>query len=522
MEYQISDKAKKVTLGLAIVGLVLMIIGFFSQKEYVFAEKIDEHSVNIEYWGNAEQAKIDALKTDLVATMEAKGYQLDIHDAGHGHADHHGESHDAHADHDGHGEHAEHGDEHEAHGSHHASPTFLWSVHIKHAEGHEAHGGHHEDAAQTIVELCESGTIAFSDSKFRRFWSNLLINGFFFFGIALGALFYLALHYATESGWGVVLLRVFEGVSQALPIGIIVLVIVFATGAMGLHDIYSWMDPENVKADHLIWRKSGYFNQIFFWIRVVAYFGIFIYFMKWFRKMSMREDEEGGTVLHFTMFRRAALFLVFFAVFSSTMSWDFIMSIDIHWYSTLFGWYTFSGIWLSGIIMVLMITGYLKSLGYLEFVKQSHIHDLAKWMFALSFLWSYLWFSQFMLIWYSNIGEETIYYWERIMEYKYLYFTMFGLNFVLPMVFLMARDVKRSWGFIVVIGSIIFVGHWFDVFMMVMPGTLHDEWSFGLLDVGMFALFLGGFLFTVLKSMGNASLVQKNHPFLEESKHHEF
>jgi hypothetical protein len=127
-----------------------------------------------------------------------------------------------------------------------------------------------------------------------------------------------------------------------------------------------------------------------------------------------------------------------------------------------------------------------------------------------------------MLIWYSNIGEETIYYWERIMEYKYLYFTMFGLNFILPMVFLMARDVKRSWPFIIVLGSIIFIGHWFDVFMMVMPGTLHDEWSFGILEIGMFALFLGIFIFTVLKSISKAPLVQKNHPFLEESKHHDF
>lgn len=514
MEYQISDKAKKVTLGLAIAGFVLMIIGFFSQKEYVFADKIDEHSVNIEYWGDAGKSEIEVLKNDLIASMSAKGYTLDIHEGGH--HDHDGEDHNHTVNHDEHNAHDDHAE------GHHDSPSFLWNIHIAHSEGHQAHGGHHEDAGQVVVDMCESGQIAFTDSKSRRFWSNLLINGFFFFGIALGALFYLALHYATESGWGVVLLRVFEAISQALPIGMIILIIVFATGAMGMHNIYSWMDPEKVEADHLIWRKSGYFNQAFFWIRVIIYFGIFYYFMRWFRKTSAREDNEGGTELHYSMYKRAAIFLVFFAVFSSTMSWDFIMSIDIHWYSTLFGWYTFSGIWLTGMIMVIMIAGYLKSQGYLELVKMSHIHDVAKWMFALSFLWSYLWFSQFMLIWYSNIGEETIYYWERIMEYKYLYFTMFGLNFVLPMVFLMARDVKRSWPFIIVLGTIIFIGHWFDVFMMVMPGTLHDEWSFGLLEIGMFALCLGVFLFTILKSIGKAPLVQKNHPFLEESKHHDF
>lgn len=497
MEYQISDKAKKATLGLAVVGFVLMFIGFFTQKEYVFAEKLDEHSVTIEYWGKADQTKIDALQGQLVSSMEAKGYRLDIHGAEHAHGEE-GHTHDADA--------------------HHETPTFLWNIHIESI----AEDGHHEDAAQLVVQLCESGTIAFTDMKSRRFWSNLLINGFFFFGVALGALFYLSIHYATESGWGVVLLRVFEGISQALPIGMIVLVIVFATGALGWHDIYSWMDPAKVEADHLIWKKSAYFNQAFFWTRVVAYFGVFYYFMKWFRKTSIQEDSEGGTALHYSMYKRAAIFLLFFAVFSSTMSWDFIMSIDIHWFSTLFGWYTFSGIWLTGMIMVIMIAGYLKSQGHLELVKMSHIHDVAKWMFALSFLWSYLWFSQFMLIWYTNMGEETIYYWVRIMEYKYVYFTMFGLNFILPMVFLMARDVKRSWSYLIVLGTILFIGHWFDVFMMVMPGTLHDEWAFGILEIGMFALFLGVFVFTVLKSMGKASLVQKNHPYLEESKHHDF
>lgn len=522
MEYQISDRAKKVTLGLAIVGFVLMVIGFFSQKEYVFAEKINEHSVNIEYWGKADKSKIEELKNKLTSIMDEKGYELDIHSASHednAHHEHSVENTNKSIHEKEHNSDDQHSEEHS--GGHHAEPTFLWNIHIKH-KAENGHTNHHKDAAQTVVELCEKGTISFPDTKYRRFWSGLLINGFFFFGVALGALFYLALHYATESGWGVVLLRVFEGISQALPIGIIILLIVFITGTLGFHGIYSWMDPEKVQADHLIWRKSSYFNQTFFWIRVVAYFGIFLYFMKWFRKMSIREDEEGGTQIHFKMYRRAALFLVFFAVFSSTMSWDFIMSIDIHWFSTLFGWYTFSGIWLTGMIMVIMIVGYLKSKGHLELVKKSHIHDVAKWMFALSFLWSYLWFSQFMLIWYSNIGEETIYYWVRIKDYKYLYFAMFGLNFVIPMVFLMARDVKRTWSFIIVIGIITFIGHWFDVFMMVMPGTLYDEWSFGLLDIGMFSMFLGVFIYVVLKSMGKAPLTQKNHPYLEESKHHEF
>jgi len=517
MDYQISDKAKKVTLGVAILGFVLLVLGFFTQKEYVFPTVIDEHTVIVEYWGGASNDKISALKEDMISRMEEKGFGLEIHEE---HTHHVTESEEHHIE----TEELENNTDHDAREiehEHHESPTFLWTVHVKHSE--DAHHGGHENAAsgaEQLAAMMDSGDLAFNDSHFRRFWSNLLVNGFFFFGIALGALFYLALHYATESGWGVVLLRVFEGVSSALPIGMVVLLIVFLASTFGMTHIYPWMDADVVAHDDLIWGKSAYLNKPFFWIRIIAYFGVFMFFLNWFKKTSRKEDVEGGTTLHYLMYRRAALFLVFFAVFSSTMSWDIIMSIDTHWYSTLFGWYVFSGIWISGMIMVMMTTLYLKSKGYLEFVNSSHIHDIGKWMFALSFLWSYLWFSQFMLIWYSNIPEEVTYFITRIAHYKFVFFAMFTINFVLPMVFLMSADTKKSIPYILVIGTIIFISHWFDVFMMVMPGTLFEEWNFGMLEIGMFLLFLGVFVFTVLKALGKAPLVQKNHPYLEDSKHH--
>ena len=312
-----------------------------------------------------------------------------------------------------------------------------------------------------------------------------------------------------------------------MPIGIGVLLLVFLAGTFGAHHIYPWMDsdivdPNSPHFDPIIYGKKAYLNLPFFWLRVIAYFSTFYLFLRWFKKKSREEDEYGGTESHFKMYRRGALFLVFFAVFSSTMSWDFIMSIDTHWFSTLFGWYVFSGIWLSGMIMVMMITLYLRKSGYLPHVNESHIHDVGKWMFALSFLWSYLWFSQFMLIWYSNIPEEVIYFTERIANYKLLFFGTFIVNFFFPMVFFMSRDTKRSAGFLIVIGLLIFIGHWFDVFNMVMPGTLFDQWEIGLLELGMFLMFLGTFVFTVLNAISKSPLIQKNHPFLEESKHHEY
>lgn len=356
-----------------------------------------------------------------------------------------------------------------------------------------------------------------------RFWANIFINGFFFFAISLGALFFLALQYATEASYMVVVKRVIEGTSQFIYIGAAILIVFFLAGTFHWHHIYHWMDPEvyNPDSDHydaIIAGKAAYLNQPFFWIRTLAYLGVWCYFAYLFRKRSLMEDELGGTKIHFKNITSAAIFLVFFAFTSSTASWDWIMSIDTHWFSTLFGWYVFSGIWVSAMIFLVLVTIYLKGKGFLPAVNKSHIHDLGKWMFAISFLWSYLWFSQFELIWYSNIPEEVTYYITRIEHFKWLFFGIFFMNFAFPMVILMSRDAKRTIGYLIVVGLIIFVGHWFDVYLMVVPGTL-GELHFGFMEIGMFLGFLGLFLYVVFNAFAKAPMMVKNHPYLEESKH---
>lgn len=359
----------------------------------------------------------------------------------------------------------------------------------------------------------------------QRFWANLLVNGFFFFAIGLGALFFLALQYATEAAWGTVLKRIFEAVMSFLPIGAGILVIVFAAGAFHQHHLYHWMaegvtDPNNPHYDHMIDGKSAYLNQPFFWIRTIVYLGTYMIFMIAFKKRSRQEDLEGGTSIHFKNYKKGALFLVFFAVFSSTQAWDWMMSLDAHWFSTLYGWYTFAGMWVSAIIVFIMITLYLKSKNKMENVNESHLHDLGKWMFAISFLWSYLFFFQYMLIWYANIPEEVTYYQFRYENYKTIYFLMFVINFALPMLILMSRDAKRNPKILIGIGSIIFIGHWLDVYVMVMPATMYEKWQFGFMEIGLFLLFLGLFIHVVLRSLSKAPLQVKNHPYLEESINH--
>ncbi len=357
-----------------------------------------------------------------------------------------------------------------------------------------------------------------------RFWANIFVNGFFFFAISLGALFFLALQYATEASYMVALKRVIEGISQYIFIGSAILIVFFLAGTLHWHHIYHWMDPEvyDINSEHydkIIAGKAAYLNQPFFWIRTLVYLGVWTFFARLFRKRSLLEDEIGGTKIHFKNMTYAAIFLVFFAFTSSTASWDWIMSIDTHWFSTLFGWYVFSGMWVSFLIVFVLLSIWLKNKGYLPNVNKSHIHDAGKWMFAISFLWTYLWFSQFMLIWYSNIPEEVTYYITRIEHYKWLFFGMFFVNFLFPMVILMARDAKRQIGYLIVVGVIIFIGHWLDVYMMIMPGSLGHHWHIGFMEIGMFIGFLGLFLYTVFNAFTKAPLTVKNHPFLDESNH---
>ncbi len=357
------------------------------------------------------------------------------------------------------------------------------------------------------------------------FWANLLFNSFFFFSVSVGALFFMVLSYATESAWTVLIKRVLEGIIHFLLPTSIILMIVFAAGSLGWHHIYHWMNPNvfiegNPEYDELIANKEAYLNLPFFWARTLVYIGTFLLFARLYRKRSLKEDAEGGTKVHMKNYKQSAIFLILFAVFSSTLAWDWIMSIDTHWFSTLFGWYVFSGMWLTGITTTMLIILYLKSKGYMPEVNKSHLQDLGKWMFALSFLWSYLWFSQFMLIWYADIPEEVTYFVNRIENYNFLFFFTFAINFITPMLILMSRDSKRNKKYLAVMSVIILFGHWLDVYLLVIPGVLFDHGHFSWIHIGTLLGFVGLFIFVVFRALAKAPLVPVHHPYKDESIHH--
>lgn len=350
-------------------------------------------------------------------------------------------------------------------------------------------------------------------------WAALYVGAFFFFMISLGVLAFYAIQRAAQAGWSPLLFRVMEGITAYLVPGGIIVFVILVLSVMHLNHLFVWMDPEVVAHDALIQGKSGYLNPVFFLIRAAIFLGGWIFYREYSRKLSLQQDESNDNSNFKLNFRVSAGFLVFYLVTESMMSWDWIMSVDPHWFSTLFGWYVFASMFVSGITVIAMVTIYLKSKGLLPDVNNSHIHDLAKFMFGISIFWTYLWFSQFMLIWYSNIPEEVTYYVTRIEDFKLPFFGMIAMNFLFPVLLLMNSDYKRINWFVVLAGIVILSGHYLDIFNMIMPATVGDQWSIGVPEIGAVLFFAGLFIFWVFKALASAPLQPTRNPFIEESRH---
>lgn len=373
------------------------------------------------------------------------------------------------------------------------------------SESHDSAEAHDDEHAEHVMHQIHN-----------RPYSALYIAAFFFFMIALGALAFYGIQWAAQAGWSPVLFRVMEAITYyVLPGGLLVL----AIGYWADSHIFIWMDPDVVAHDELIQGKSSWLNKTGWLIRGLIFLGGWSFYRWISRKYSIAQDTAENKRNYVKTFRWSAGFLVFYIYTESMMSWDWIMSVDPHWFSTLFGWYVFASMFVSGITVIALITLYLKSKGLMEFVNDSHMHDLAKFMFAISIFWTYLWFSQFMLIWYANIPEEVTYFVTRIEDYKLPFFGMLVMNFIFPFLVLMNSDYKRVPWFIVMAGIVILIGHYVDVFNMIMPATVGDRWSIGLPELSAVALFLGLFLLLVFYALSKVPLLPKGNPFIKESEH---
>ncbi len=363
----------------------------------------------------------------------------------------------------------------------------------------------------------------------KRLFANLWINTVFFAGIAIIGVFFFAVQYAAQVGWSAGIKRIPLAYGSWLPIAFVLMIGMFFIAS---HDIFHWTHESLYAAeggDKIIKGKAAYFFwplqggefPLFFVARMVIFFTVWYLFFRQFRKLAFQEDIEGGSANWYKMRSVSAFFLVFFAVSSSMAAWDWVMSIDSHWFSTMFGWYNFASWWVAGLALTLFIVIMLKEKGYLSIVNENHVHDLGKFVFAFTIFWTYVWFSQFMLIYYAHIPEETVYFMERWKgHYAPVFYLNLILNFFFPFLILMTRDSKRHARILKVVCPVVVFGHWLDFYLMVTPGTLGNNGSFGFLEIGLILVYFSAFLFVVLSSLAKAPLFAKNHPMLQESLHH--
>jgi hypothetical protein len=394
------------------------------------------------------------------------------------------------------------------------------------------------------------------DALHTRFWTNFLHNAVFFTGIAIMASFFIAVCITAYAGWHTVFKRIWEAYASFLYIGFVFMIIIGIGVYMHWHHLYHWADetilqPGSEGYDKILAGKSSFLNKNWYLFGTIAVVGTWILLTHKLRSLSLQEDESGDTSYshHNKMKVYAAIFLPIVGFTSAAMIWQWVMSVDSHWYSTLFAWYSTASWFVSMIALTILLLIWLKQNGYYEVVNDSHVHDLGKFLFAFSVFWTYLWFSQFMLIWYANVGEETIYFRERYDNYPALFFGNLAINFLVPFIILMRNDTKRKFGSVGIVSIIVLLGHWVDFFLMIKPGALitanhalhHGDTAAhadhghggehvsdfvsgftmpGLLELGTFVGFLGLFLFVALYTLSRAALVPKNDPYLNESLHH--
>ena len=218
----------------------------------------------------------------------------------------------------------------------------------------------------------------------------------------------------------------------------------------------------------------------------------------------------------------AALFIIVFALtVMSSIPWLWLMSIDAHWYSTMYSWYTFASSFVAGMSLICIYVVFLKNNDYLEFTTKEHLHDIGKFIFAFSIFWTYLWFSQFMLIWYANIPEETIYFKPRAQGiYSGIFWLMFIINFLAPLLLLMRRGAKRNYTTITFMAVLLLFSHWLDFYQMVFPGPMPNHVPMILYDLGVALGFVGLIMYVVGRALSRTPLLAKNHPFVKESVIH--
>ncbi len=352
----------------------------------------------------------------------------------------------------------------------------------------------------------------------KRVWHAYLTNYFFFSSLAVGGLFFTAIQHATNAGWSVNIRRVSESMTAFLPVVFIGGLVLLASGSQ----LYMWLDHDVVANDAILKGKSAYLNLGFWAVRMVLFVGLWLFFAKKIVGHSLAQDQDGDEKWTHKMVPLSIAFLLVFALSYSLFSVDLLMSLDAHWFSTIFGVYCFAGLFQSTLAFMILMTLYCRGKGWVTgLMTTEHTHDLAKFLKGFTVFWAYIAFSQFMLIWYANLPEETIFYLHRShggwMEVS---MALLVFKFVVPFVALMPRWAKRTPKHLIMVCLLILVMQFVDLYWLVYPNYSHEHATFPLMGVGIFIGFLGLFLFTVTGFLAKHNLVPVRDPRIHESLSH--
>ncbi len=378
----------------------------------------------------------------------------------------------------------------------------------------------------TIALICiGAGSMIFGlVSDQQRTWANYLLVNYYYLSLAIGAAFFLAIQSISQSGWSSAFKRVPEAMMAYIPFAAVSFLLLY----FGIHDLYHWSNKAAVASDALLQHKSAFLNVPFFYLRLIVFFILWIIFTRILRKLSLKEDSydpsdhKGIMGLFGKSELYSKIFIFILAITFSFSAFDWIMSIDAHWYSTIFALKNFVAAFLHGVSVITLIVFILYKRGYFPFLNKYHLHDFARYIFILSIIWGYFWFAQFMIIWYGNIPEETIYYSARWQEgWKVLFFLEIGLNWTIPFLVLLPVKTSRNMTVITIVIFFLLIGQYLDLYGQVVPGTT-GLLKFGLIEAGIFLGYAGLFALVVGNTLGKAKIMPSNHPYIEESRNHHF
>jgi hypothetical protein len=349
----------------------------------------------------------------------------------------------------------------------------------------------------------------------KQFFFSWLVAFLFFLSLTLGALFFVLIQYATQGGWGIVVRRIGETTFATIPL----MAALFLPVLLGMRDLYSWSVPGAAEQDALLRWKAPYLNVSFFLIRAAIYFGAWSFIALLYYRSSRSQDATGDPGVTARLRRFAGPSIIVLALTSSFASVDWIMSLTPHWYSTIFGVYFFAGSFVGFIALLSVVAVAMRGAGLLDMaITAAHLQDIGKFLFAFTAFWAYIAFSQFFLIWYANLPEETSWYLARIQgSWKAVSIFLMAGHFGAPFFYLMGYAVKRRGSTLAIGGAWLLLMHFVDLYWQVMP-TLHPEGIRpSILDVAAFLAVGGCFVAAASWLMRRQALVPLRDPRLAES-----